>query len=98
MAYEVIFKKAFNNKISKLLRYLEKEWSKEVADDFLKKLDTRLSTLKLYPCIGSPSRTVKDVRGILITKHNKVFYKVSGNKIVLMTMVDTRRNPRKNRY
>ena len=98
MAYDVIFKKAFNNRISNLLEYLEKEWNKEVADDFLKKLDNRISTLRLYPFIGSPSRTVKDVRGILITKHNKLFYRVSGNKILLLTLVDTRQNPKKNRY
>lgn len=98
MAYSVVYKKSFYNKLSKLLFYLEKEWSKQVADDFLVKLDKRISVLKEQPFIGSPSQKVKDVRGILITRHNKLFYKVSGNSIVVLSMYDTRMNPKRNRY
>jgi hypothetical protein len=46
MAYKVIYKKRFNNKLIKLLQYLEKEWSKEIATEFLNRLDKRIETLK----------------------------------------------------
>ena len=98
MAYKVIYKKRFYNRLSKLLFYLEKEWSKQVADEFLSMLDKRIATLQKQPYIGNPSQKVKDVRGILITKHNKLFYKVSGQSIVVLTMYDTRMNPKGNRY
>jgi len=73
VAYEIIFKNRFNNKVTSLLKYLEKEWNKQTAEQFLKKLDKRMSTLKEQPFIGSSSQFVKGVRGILITKHNKLF-------------------------
>ncbi len=44
MAYQVIYKKQFYNKIASVLKYLEQEWNKKVADDFLEKLDKRTST------------------------------------------------------
>ncbi len=37
MAYEIILKKRFTNKLVKVLAYLEKEWSQQVAANFLKK-------------------------------------------------------------
>lgn len=67
MAYKVIYKKRFYNKLAKLLEYLEKEWNKDVAAHFIKKIDKRISTIKEQPFIGSPSETVNGVRGILIT-------------------------------
>jgi hypothetical protein len=46
MAYKVIYKKRFNNKLIKLLQYLEQKWGQKVANDFLSKLDKRIGTLK----------------------------------------------------
>lgn len=98
MAHQVIFKKRFYNNLVSVLNYIEKEWNKKVADDFLEKLDKRISTLKEQPFIGSPSEVVKGVRGILITKHNKLYYKVSGDRIFILNMPDTQKSPKKNRY
>ncbi len=38
MAYQIIVKKRFTNKIVKLLNYLETEWGKTAADNFLRRL------------------------------------------------------------
>lgn len=46
MAYEVIIKKRFSGKVVKVLTYLEKEWSKQVAATFLTKIDRRIELLK----------------------------------------------------
>jgi len=39
MAYQIILKKRFTNKVQKVLVYLKKEWSHKVATDFLLKID-----------------------------------------------------------
>lgn len=98
MAYEVIIKKRFAGKVVKVLMYLEKEWSKQVAATFLTKIDRRIELLKKQPHIGAASTKVKGVRGILITRHNKMYYKVVGNKVVILNMYDTRMNPKKIPY
>ena len=98
MAYEIILKKRFLNKVDKVLRYLEKEWSKKVARDFLLKIDRRIEQLTHQPEIGSPSERIPNVRGLVITLHNKMYYKISGNKIIVLNMYDTRMNPGKNPY
>lgn len=98
MAYEIVIKKRFTNKVVKTLTYLEKEWSLKVASDFLLKIDRRIDQLKKQPLIGSPSQKIQDVRGILITRHNRMFYKIVGEKIIILNMYDTRMNPKKNIY
>ena len=35
MAYKIIVKKRFTNKVTKLLDYLEKAWNKDVTEKFL---------------------------------------------------------------
>jgi plasmid stabilization system protein ParE len=98
MAYKIIVKKRFTNKVQKVLAYLEKEWSYKVASDFLVKIDRRIDLLTKQPYAGAPSVKIKDVRGLLVTRHNKLYYKITGNTVIILNMYDTRINPKKNPY
>ena len=98
MAYQIIVKKRFTNKIVRLLEYLETEWNKTVADNFLKEIDRRLHTLSEQPLMGVASNDDKTVRSILITKHNRLYYRIKVNTIEIVNMYDTRTNPRRNPY
>ncbi len=98
MAYQIIVKKRFTNKLQKALTYLEKEWSHKVAADFLLKIDRRIELLTKQPTIGAPSTRIKDVRGLLVTRHNRIYYKIKDNKVIILNMYDTRIDPKKNPY
>ena len=92
MAYKVILKKRFNNKLTKLLEYLEKEWGQKAAIDFLSKLDKRIEVLKQQPFVGKSSEKKPEVRAISITKRNRLYYKFSNNAIIILNLFDTRKN------
>jgi plasmid stabilization system protein ParE len=98
MAYEIILKKRFTNKLLKLLTYLEQEWSQQVAASFLKKIDHRLLQLSGQPFTGATSEKVKDVRAVLITRHNRLYYKVKGKRVIILNMYDMRMNPGRKKY
>ncbi len=98
MAYKIIYKKRFQAKLFKLLDYLKQEWSDNIANSFISRLQSRLYTLSQQPYIGAPSTVVKTVRSILITKHNRLFYRVKDDTIEVLNMYDTRSNPKKNPY
>lgn len=95
MAFEIVFKKAFIKKLVKVQTYLEQEWGDQVARNFLHKIDSRIQMLKQYPHSGAASVKIPGVRGLLITKHNILFYKIEGNKIIVLNLYDTRSNPEK---
>ena len=97
MAYQIIVKKRFVNKLNKLLNYLEGVWGFNVAVNFQIKVDKHLDLLIRHPFIGIATSKA-NVRSLLITKHNRLVYKVSGNKIIILNMYDTRMNPKKNSY
>ena len=65
---------------------------------FLEKVDYRLNLLAKQPFAGAPSSKLKDVRGVLITRHNKMLYKVNGDKVIILNLYDKRINPKKNPY
>jgi len=98
MAKKIKQSKLFAKKVTNLLEYLEMNWSKKVADEFKKILDEKMLRLIDKPKSGINSTKVSEVRWILITKHNKLFYRIKGEIIYIITLFDTRQNPKKNRY
>lgn len=98
MAYEIIIKKRFVNKLLKTLHYLENEWSHKVASDFLLKIDGRIEQLSKQPFIGAPSEKIKNVRGIFVTRHNRLYYKIVAEKVIILNLYDTRTNSKKKIY
>jgi plasmid stabilization system protein ParE len=98
MAYQIILKKRFANKLVKLLAYLEQEWSHKVAADFLKKIDYRIQQLSGQPLTGISSEKIEGVRSVSITRHNRLYYKVKSKKVIVLNMYDTRMNPMKKKY
>ncbi|HMK27948.1 MAG TPA: type II toxin-antitoxin system RelE/ParE family toxin [Chitinophagaceae bacterium] len=98
MAYQIILKKRFVSKLVKVLAYLEKEWSHKVAAAFLKKVDHRIQQLSGQPFTGVPSSAIKDIRAVLITRHNRLYYKVKGKKVIVLNMYDTRMGPKRKKF
>jgi plasmid stabilization system protein ParE len=97
MANKIIYKKRFLNKLDKLLAYLQKEWSITVANQFLDKLEEKIKAIKHQPAIGKIT-AIKNTRSILVTKHNRVYYRIEEDKTIVLNMIGTRKNPKKNPF
>ena len=99
MAYKIIASKLFQKKVIALNKYLQTEWGITVTSKFNETLIKTILTIAYQPAIGSLSKKKKDVRKILITKHNRLYYRVKDNEsIFLLTLFDTRQNPKRNSY
>ena len=98
MAFKIIYRKRFNKQLLSLLAYLENKWGRVVADEFVDILIFKLSTLASQPNLGIRSEKLKDARSILITKYNRLIYRVTENSIIVFNLSDTRRHPKKNKY
>jgi plasmid stabilization system protein ParE len=97
MVYKIIFKKRFQNKLQQLLEYIEKEFGLLVAQRFARQLEKKLIVLQQQPFVGQPSVYIQNIRSIHAGKHNRLYYTIEGNKIIIINMYDTRINPKKNR-
>lgn len=81
-----------------VVEYLLQAWSVDIAAKFIDIVGARLETLSSFPDIGILSSKVDKVRTIVITKHNKLYYRVTDKFIEVLNIFDTRQDPAKNKY
>lgn len=98
MAYKIIFQKDFLKKSVHIANWLEINWSKKSADKFASILYQKLTDIQNNPFIGQICKNDIATRKILISPHNKLFYRVKGKTIYIITLFDTRQDPKKNKY
>jgi plasmid stabilization system protein ParE len=91
MESKIELKKRYINKLNLLLEYLNKEWNYKVASGFQKEIDRRILQLSLQPNIGVQSTKYANARSILISKHNRLVYKIKPATIVIIDLIDTRK-------
>nr|WP_262915230.1 type II toxin-antitoxin system RelE/ParE family toxin [Niabella ginsengisoli] len=80
-----------------MLIYLESEWGKNVAEALIVRLNKRIEQLAQQPYTGANSG-IKNCRSVLITKHNRLYYRISDNTIEILNIYSTRINPVKNPF
>ena len=95
MKKSIVLSKTANKKLSKLLEYLEKNWSKKVKDDFIVKLDRSLLRISNFPYSCPESAEVKGLFKCVVSKQNTLFYRVTPTEIQIVTLFDSRQDPSK---
>jgi len=98
MAFTVVTKKRFENKVKKLLEYLVMDWQDKVAVDFLLKLNHTIDVVSNNPGVGLKIKDLNNTRSTLITKHNRLYYRIEKDTILILNMIDTRLSPNKNPF
>ncbi len=82
----------------RVIEYLLKEWSLSVALNFENIVNKQLKNLSGQPSMGIPSQKNPAVRSILLTKHNRLFYRIKDETIELLNIFDTRQDPEKSPF
>ncbi len=98
MAYEIEWTENAKEDLKKIVEYIRDEWSLESAEKFVDKLDSWLELLIQSPYFGTTSKKKRGVRQILVTRHNRLFYRIIGSRIILLDFFDTRQDPEKSTY
>ena len=98
MANEIIISNEVFSALNAVVLYLEKRWSKKVAENFLFIFYDRVDAIANNPNIGRKTNKYQGIRKILITKHNMLYYEIRGNRIELLTIFFTVQDPSKNKF
>jgi plasmid stabilization system protein ParE len=98
MALQIVWTENGLADYKQVVDYLLQEWPIKVASEFVRNVESRIETLSVFPEIGIASLKEPGVRSIILTKHNKLYYKVADNKLEILNIFDTRQNPTKNKY
>ena len=92
---KVLLSKRASNKLEKLLKYLELEWPHKVKTNYINKLDKTLEHISQYPESAQKSDLVKGLHRVVVTKQTTVYYKFDSKSIMVVTIFDTRMNPKR---
>lgn len=96
--YKIIYSPEVVERLFDVAAYLRYKWSNTVAENFLLIFFEKIQKLQINPEIGRIAERDNSVRSISITKHNRLYYQLSNDFIKLLSLIDTRQNPSKNRF
>lgn len=96
--YKVIYSPEVAERLLDVAAYLKQKWSKSVADNFLLIFFEKIQRLQANPEIGRIAERDNSVRSISITKHDRLYYQFYNDLIKLLSLIDTRQNPSKNKF
>lgn len=98
MAYRLDFTEKFERTSAKTARWLKKEWSFNLAQEFRDKLAMAIEKVISNPFIGKKSARFEDIRSVLVTKHNRLYYRITGNTITFLELIELKQSPHRNKY
>lgn len=79
----------------KINNYISKEWGANVAKALDLRTERLFDLLENFPEMGSVEFPEKEIRGLQLTPHIRIFYRVKENKIVILSFFDVRQDPKK---
>jgi plasmid stabilization system protein ParE len=97
---EILWTDSANKSFSKIIEYLDKNWTEREVRKFINDTLTLLSNLKRQPEMCRPSLKRKNVRIGIINKHTQVVYHYQPTKkeIVILLFWNFKQNPAKFKY
>ena len=95
MAQKVIWTKRANIRFNKIIDYLDQKWGSATTKNFVKKTYDIIEIISDHPELGTLEIPDKNIRGILLTKHNRLFYRIEKETIILLNFFDTRSDLKK---
>ncbi len=94
MALNISWSPKALRKFHDLLNYLEKNWGEAIAKEFVLRTEEVISKIADRPKLYKEISKRQGLREAVITKHNLLIYKTNKNKVVILTLFDTRQHPK----
>jgi len=95
MAYKIVWSKRSQREFDNIVKYLLENWSQHVFSNFLSEVDDKVILISDSHEIGTIVKKNRNKRSIIITPHTRLYYKIGKEKITIITLFDTRQNPKK---
>jgi plasmid stabilization system protein ParE len=98
MAYKISWTQSAIEDYQDVITYLIESWSLATATAFESIVNRKLATLSQQPYLGIASQKQIFIRSILLTKHNRLYYRIKEDTIELLGIFDTRKDPASNPF
>jgi plasmid stabilization system protein ParE len=91
---ELVFSSRSKTEIKTIVDYLIEKWSVTISDEFLDKLKANLDLIQKSPELFPKSKS-RNYHKCVVIKQVTIFYRFDYKKIYIISVFDTRQNPKK---
>jgi plasmid stabilization system protein ParE len=77
------------------LAYLEENWTVRELQNLATEIESHLLLISQNPFLFQSSEIKKDIRRVVIAKHNSLYYRVKNNSVQVISFFSNRQNPNK---
>ena len=98
MANTIVWTKRASNRFNDIAEYLNEEWGEKVAQSFAEQTYGIIETLSEFPELDPVENEKRGIRGFLLTKQNKLFYRYTKHRLIILNIFDNRQHPNQKRY
>lgn len=95
MAKKITWTTKASISFNSIIQYLEQKWGPAVTRKFVRDSFSIIQILSENPHLGSLEVPEKNIRGFLLSKHNRMFYRFTTNEFIILNIFDTRSNKSK---
>lgn len=92
--YELFWSDEAVKNLESILAYIEQEWTLKEVEKFKKRLRQVLKLISINPNLFPKSQYNKQLHKAVLSKQTIVFYKTDENRIYLVYLFETKRNPK----
>lgn len=95
MALQIVVSKMAAKNLDIILTYIHSEFGKNVTIRISPKIFSCIELIAKFPDVGTIELKDKGIRGFLIKKQLRLFYRVEKNKLIVLNFFDTRQSDKK---
>lgn len=98
MVKEIVWTKRTLTKFNSIIKFLNERWGENVIVSFINKSFNIIELLAEQPYLVTLENEKLGIRGFLITKHNRIFYRVTEKQIILLNFFNTSSGDSRRKY
>ena len=95
MNYNVYWTTEAEETFNKNITYLEQEWTETVIEGFINKTEEIINTIQANPLLYPVVNKRKGIHKCLIVKQVSLYYRITENRLELLTFWNNYQNPMK---
>ena len=93
--YKILWTDFALSELEKTIEYLEENWTERELRNLAIEIEETLNLLSHNPNLFQASDIKKEIRRVIVAKHNTLYYRTNNNTIEIISLFSNRQSPKK---
>ena len=95
--YKIFWTDFALSELENTIEYLEENWTERELRNLALEIEATLNLLSHNPNLFQASDTKKEIRRVVVAKHNTLYYRIKNNTIEIISFFSNRQSPQKSK-